>query len=260
MKIMKYISLGLVLSAACFLFGNTGTEFQFSGVEDVLVFLKNAEVVSIQPDENAGRTEPWMVILNDDKMQRKAIFKHIDRTRPFPLADSFKYELSAYKLHRMLGLNFIPPTVARTIDGRPGALQLFIEDCMPLEEARQDESVNLDLELIRSRMQDIDVFDALTYCGCKQTGDVLYQLYSGHICRVDYSEAFAPIRNLPPDCRIQGCSQDFLEQLRSVDGEAVRRELDRYLNKEEINALLLRRQLIIEQLTAADANGCDLDD
>jgi hypothetical protein len=248
MKIIKYPALSLILLAASVIFGNAGTEFQFSRVEDILMFLENARIISVQPDENAGRTEPWMVVLGDGKTQHKAIFKHIDRTRPHPLPDSYQYELSAYKLHRMLGLNFIPPTVPRTLNGHPGALQLWVEDCVPLEEAIKDEGIKIDLPSIKDCLQDIFIFDALTFCGCRQTGDVLYQRSSGHLCRVDYSEAFVPKRELPSECEIQGCSQVFLEKLKSVEDEVIRRELKSYLNEEEIKTLLLRRHLILEKI------------
>jgi hypothetical protein len=248
MRKFKYPAFGLFLLTVWVFPGQSGDAFQFSQTEEILTFLENAAAVSVQPDENAGRTEPWMVMLDDGKVRHKAIFKHIDRTRPYPLADSYKYELCAYKLHRMLGLDFIPPVTARTINDRQGALQLFMEDCMPLEEAKRKEDVKIDLPSIQDKMREICVFDALTYCGCGQTEDVLYQISSGQICRVDYSQAFAPMRELPPECSIQGCSQEFLDNLKELDEDIIRKELSPYLNEEEISALLMRMHLIIEKL------------
>ncbi len=248
MRKLKYSALGLFLLTIWVFPGHGDMEFQFSKTEEILTFLENAAAVSVQPDENAGRTEPWMVMLDDGEVQHKAIFKHIDRTRPYPLADSFKYELCAYKLHRMLGLNFIPPVIARTINDRQGALQLYVEDCIPLEEAKRKEGVEIDPQSIQDKMREISVFDALTYCGCGQTEDVLYQISSGHICRVDYSQAFAPMRELPPECSIQGCSQEFLDRMKDLDEGVMRKELSAYLNEEEISALQMRMHLIIEKL------------
>lgn len=248
MKIFKYPVIIFSMAVMVLLSSYAGNKFQFTDIENILVFLENAQAVSIQPDENAGRTEPWMVMLDDGEIRHKAIFKHIDRPRPYPLADSFKYELSAYKLHRRLGLNFIPPTVARKLNDRPGALQLYVENCVPLETAREDAKVKINPESVQSELRDIIVFDALTYCGCEESSDVLYQLSSGHICRVDYSQAFAPRRELPEECHIQGVSQGFLDELKSLKDEEVRSWLDSYLNEEEIDALLFRRHLILEKL------------
>lgn len=248
MKIIKSSSWMWIVFVFFIFSGNARTENQLTCTEDALIFLANAPVVSVHPDEDAGRTEPWMVILDDGNIRHKAIFKHIDRPRPHPLPDSYRYELSAYRLHRLLGLDFIPPTTVRTLENRTGSLQLYMEDCVPLEEAGKDESVKISMKEIEERIQDIVVFDALTYCGCRHSKDILYQLSSGNIYRVDYSEAFEPRRSLPSECSIKGCSQALWEKLESISDYEIRRVMEACLNEQEIDALLMRRRLIQEKI------------
>ncbi len=68
-----------------------------------------------------GITNPEKVTLELDGVVRNAIFKKVDKDH-----DSWRSEVAAYELDKVLGLGMVPPTVPRSVKGRKGCLQLWV--------------------------------------------------------------------------------------------------------------------------------------
>ncbi len=212
-------------------------------------YLRRAKIVHVEEGADLGTTDPWNVRLDDGKTQRRAMFKHAPRCRPNFMPDCYKYEIAAYELSKMLGMPLVPPTVERTVNDTPGALQIFLEDCTPLN---QLESVP-DTEQFHRRMLDILVLDNLTYWDTGMDDineDIFYHNNDGRICRVDFSKAFKEEHALlPVDREVRQCSDKVYRALEELDANEVRTKLAAYLNEDEIEALLVRRDLLLAQLT-----------
>ncbi|HZX11378.1 MAG TPA: hypothetical protein VFG01_10585 [Acidobacteriota bacterium] len=216
--------------------------------DEIEKFLKNAPITSIKKNLEMGRTNQWRVALKDGEKEITAIFKHVNRPRPALLPDCYKYEIAAFNLNKMLGLNIVPPTVERKINNQIGSLQLLIEKVMT-ERDRQIRNIqpknpqefNKDLDVIK-------IFEILVYDQCSDINDTLIQLDNWKVWRVDFSEAFSPSPDIPPECRIERCSENLYEKLLDINNSRLESELDPYLNKREINALLERKNIIIRTI------------
>jgi len=242
----------------CFILGNwclsqSQAAFQKKFKQEELEdYLKKAEIC---PDKTrAGRrTEAWVLCLTDGKIERRGFFRLTDRTRPHPLPDSYKYDIAAYELDKLLGLNIVPPTVEREVEGRKGSLSLLIEGIIT-EDIRRDKNIEPpDSESFKNSLEELTVFENLTYadsyCGQQDLGDILIMRKEDwRIWRVDFSEAFAPFPELIPECQITRCSKKLYKNLLTLDDDAVKAKLSLYLNDEEINALLERKKIIIEKI------------
>jgi hypothetical protein len=68
-----------------------------------------------------GITNPEKVTLELDGQQMNAILKKVDKDH-----DSWRAEVAAYELDKLLGLGMVPPTVPRSVGGRKGCLQLWV--------------------------------------------------------------------------------------------------------------------------------------
>ena len=215
-------------------------------------YLRKAEIC---PDKTrAGRrTEAWVLCLTDGKIERRGFFRLTDRRRPHPLPDSYKYDIAAYELDKLLNLNIIPPTVEREIEGRKGSLALLIEGIIT-EEIRINRNIEPpDLESFKNSLADLTVFENLTYsdsyCGKRDLGDILIMRKEDwKIWRVDFSEAFAPFLGLIPECQITHCSKKLYQSILKLNDDEVKAKLSLYLNDEEISALLERKKIIIEKI------------
>ena len=75
-------------------------------------FLQEAKIISSSKDfsESEAVTEPWTLVLEKDGVTRRALWKNPEgRLKGF--LDSWKCEIAAYRLDKLLGLNMISPTV-----------------------------------------------------------------------------------------------------------------------------------------------------
>lgn len=210
-------------------------------------YLRTAEVVSFQVSAE-GRTRPWRVNLDDGKVKRRGFFKHANRHRPATLPDCFLYELAAYELDKLLDLNVVPPVVEREIKGIKGSLQLFLENCLQLSQQKRKKIRPPDPVRFQRALEEIMIFENLTYDSCQDEEDILVHQDDWKICRIDFSEAFAPRASLVEGCAFNQCSRKLYQNLLSLDSEEVKAKLKTYLNEEEIGALLGRHQLIVERI------------
>lgn len=207
-------------------------------------FLRTASVVGRGPGPG-GRTDAWRLTLEAGGTVRTALFKYIDRRRPDPLADSYKYELAAYALDKYLVLGYVPPIVEYRVDEVPGGLQVFVGNAISEADRKQQNLTPGDPAAFEKSMTDLRVFENLVYDDCQNEKDTLIGRDDWKIFRVDFSEAFAPKKDTVPHCDIRRCSRLLYKKLLSWDDKTVADYLGRYLNEEEIHALNTRRELIV---------------
>ena len=213
-------------------------------------FLSTAQVLSKAQPTEKGRNDPWMVILGDGKTTHRAIFKYIDRPKPQALASSYKHELAAYELSKLLGVDVIPPVVARRIENIPGSLQIMIEGCITESERQKQYLAPSDPQAFSDAIAEIRVLEHLTHCERSDLGDLLIHKDDWKVCRVDFAEAFSPKAELLAEADIHRCSRRLYSGLKSTPDSAIREALKAHLEGPEVEALLARRKLILSRLDA----------
>ena len=98
--------------------------------EEAEAFLRAAQVLDRTPI-GKGITRPDRVTLTDGKRTHRGVWKTINDRRmglqrlegggfEFDFRDSWRSEVAAYELDKMLGLGLVPPTVERRLLGRTG--------------------------------------------------------------------------------------------------------------------------------------------
>jgi hypothetical protein len=216
--------------------------------EDMEYYLANAAVIGYHREAVPGRTAADNVDLDDGETRRRAMFKTVDTRRPTQIPDSYKYELAAYALDKLLGFEKIPPMMEREIESTKGSLQIFVQNCFGLDKQQRENLTPPDSQAFVNALEEINVFENLVYNERNELDDILIQKESWKIFRVDFSEAFLPIPDLIPEQKITRCSKTLFQNLQKLSDEVIKARLKNYLNDDEMSALFRRKALIIKTL------------
>jgi len=148
-----------------------GTPLPFETVDDIVQFLLTAEPI-VTEEITTGVNRPEKVLLEKGHNKLNAIFRHESENGALEsvpgmghkirfFRDSYLSEMAAYEMNRLLGLDNMPPTVFRTLNGSQGTLQLWAEGTM-LDRQRALKKILPPEELPWNRqMWDTRVFDNL---------------------------------------------------------------------------------------------------
>jgi len=217
--------------------------------EELEKYLRTAKIISVQKNEQTGRTSLWRIQLDNGQLKLRGYFKHLNRHRPSFLADSYQYEIAAYELSKLLDLEIIPPVVEREIEGITGSLQLFMEDCIRESERKRRNIEPPDPEGFKNKLEVLNVFENLVFEEeCFDADDTLIHLKDWKVCRVDFSMAFSPTPALIPGCTISRCSRHLYLKFLQLDDSQVKDKLGAYLSDDEMEALLKRKEIIIAKI------------
>ncbi|GGA76542.1 hypothetical protein GCM10011369_18040 [Neiella marina] len=210
--------------------------------EDVEAFLTTAEIIDNQPI-GKGVTRSRVLTLKQDDKQFRASFKTFNKS-----GDRYIFEVAAYKLDRLLGQNLVPPTVLRTIDGKEGAVQLWVEDLID-DNHKNDHKVEYtgmceELGWTRLMLN----FDTLIFNIDRNNGNILWdEEFFGMF--IDHSQAFGDTVGKPKMYRRSTfrLSKLHKKRLRSLTLDNLKAELSDYLNGTQINAIIKRRDYILRK-------------
>jgi len=213
-------------------------------------FLKSARITSVEKNIEPGRGAAWKISLRDASGARRGFFKYVNIRRPQISPISYKYELAAYMLSKLLAVPVIPPVVERDIEGKKGSLQIYLDNCMSEAERRKAGlPTPFDPRSIQDALDELAVLEALT-SSRRDINDILIHKDSGRVCRVDFAEAFDPSPMLPAAIKVARCSRRLYAGLRDLVPADTEAALKPYLNDAEIKGLLARRARILEMLNA----------
>jgi hypothetical protein len=125
-RMLVRVSLAVLLSfGAPAVFGQFTPEqlAQRSAQEE---FLATADIVRFEPI-GEGVTKPFKLYLRKGDVEAKAAWKNPSgEQRGF--LEGWQYEIAAYRLDKLIGLNMVPPAVEREFQGKKGALISWAEN------------------------------------------------------------------------------------------------------------------------------------
>lgn len=228
-------------------------------------FLRTAEVVSFERVGD-GVTKPFKLTLSKDGVESKAAWKDPSGTM-LGYWEGWQYEIAAYRLDKLVGLDMVPPAVERQFQGRDGALILWVESKYSLRQivadqipipAGEDNRVNKRKWLTRA-------WDSLIGNEDRHQGNVLYT-EDWRMLLIDHSRAFRMSRKFTERLMYgaNGIVKDrdgtpflfrrlprsFVENIRALTYDSVKKAVGPYLTDKEIKSLLARRDLLLQEVEA----------
>jgi len=222
-------------------------------------FMRTATVDSIEYI-GTGITKPKRVSQSQNGLTNDAVFKYEDSnpgiesrkkyiSRRYNKSDRYVYDVAAYKLDRMLGWEMVPAAVLAEVDGDKGALSDWVENSINERDRLADDipfgGYCKQQEQYRLRF----IFDILIHNDDRNLTNILWTKDDFMMKFIDHSLAFRSTEKRPKQYRkVNLLVSDLLEsQLRSLTLQNLSGELSAYLHPTQIQAILARRDLILNE-------------
>lgn len=200
-----------------------------------------------------GVTKPTRIFFRGDGPARSAAWKPLLPNRYKGFWESYKSEIAAYELDRMLGLDMVPPNVERTIRGDRGAVVMWVEGVKGWDQKNPvvpPDPFSWSRQVVRMKM-----FDQLIANIDRNAGNLLYDS-DYHIVLIDHSRAFTgltDIRRMAAPTRIDAELWEKMEALTLPDLQAA---MGKWLGRSELQAVLRRRDRMKNEIDKlVKANG-----
>jgi hypothetical protein len=255
---LLYLRRRLFLAAAaclvCGLFAIAGDEPTLTK-EQIKQFLLTAKVIDSRP-ASKGITGTWRLTLSDGTITHDAHFQPIDEHKAemklasgteLNFVDSYKYNIAAYALAELVGMDdMVPMYVERKWKGKVGSMSWWLPWKMDEADRHKQNLTPPDPEAWNNQMYKIRVFDQLVSDSDPNLTNVLIG-ENWQIWRVDFSRAFR-LNKEPKDPKdLVRCDRQLLQKLKALDANTLTEKTNGYLTKDEVKAVMMRRDKIVAQ-------------
>ena len=160
--------------------------------------------------------------------------------------ESYKSEVAAYELDKILQLNMVPVVVERKVDHENGAAVLWLDGVRSWESVLPlPKPPTWDQQIARMKM-----LDDLIGNSDRNKGNLLVDA-DWHIYLIDHSRAFVTDYKLPQE--LQNIDRRLWERMQALDAVSLKTALGTWLDSRQIQALLKRRDAMQKKIDALAA-------
>lgn len=219
--------------------------------------LRTGKITEIDEFDTKGITRPKKATLVDGNVTSEAIFKTVDDYHTkvklttgktiFKLKDSYKHEIAAYELDKLLGLGIVPPTVERTIRRDTGSLSLWVNGAMT--EWHRKKVLKLtppNSRIWNDQMFVIRLFMQLTWDADYNNISNLLIDEQWNIWKIDSSRAFQTTKKLRREASLTRFSRSVLRALEHLSRKDLDEKMGPWLTPDQIDGLWARRTRLLE--------------
>jgi hypothetical protein len=230
---------------------------------DIEGFLASAEIIRWE-EIGEGVTKPYRVFLRKGDLEMKACWKNPSGIQ-FGFLEGWQYEIAAYRLDKIIGLNMIPPAVEREFRGKKGALSYWAENKYSLLKITDlnikfPDSVSLSVDRMKYVTR---AWDSLIANEDRTQQNILYT-EDWRTILIDHSRSFRATKEFnkklmfgnngikkSADGRpflFRALPRSFVGSIRHLTFDGVKQAVGPYLQDEEISAVLVRRDLLLKEI------------
>jgi len=224
--------------------------------EQIETFLSTAKIVGSK-EAGKGITHTYRLTLSDGTTTHDASFQAINETKAtmqlasgteLGFVDAYRYNIAAYRLAVMLGLDDIVPVyVERKWKGDSGSLSWWLPVKMDEKERVAQKIAVPDPDAWNNQMYRVRVLDQLVYDSDANLTNVLIT-DDWKIWRIDFTRAFRLHKELKSASDLSRCDRQLFEKLKALNQDELLEKTKHYLNKDEVKALMARRDIIVGQI------------
>jgi hypothetical protein len=219
-------------------------------------YIRTAEIVNIQ-DIPVGVTKPKKCILKPGGPVEAIAWKYLPPGRKGGYWESYKSDIAAYELDKLLGLGMVPPTVEKRVKGELGAAVMWASPTQSFKElggppkAPPAHLARWSKQLIQAKM-----FDNLIYNMDPNQGNWLVDP-AWNLILIDHTRSFTTDKKMAHE-DMRRIDPDLWARMEALTEESLTAAIGEWIGKREIRALLERRDRmrdIIEKLVKDTPGG-----
>ena len=220
-------------------------------------FLLEARVVRMK-GAPGGTTGSYRATLELDGVQHDAHVQPHDEFRTeMPLAstteldfrDTWRNNVAAYRIDRMLGLGMVPVTVARRDpqSRRLASFTWWVDDVLMDELARYERKLKApDTVAWNRQIYIVRIFDQLIYNFDRNLGNLLIDK-GWNLWMIDHTRAFKIFKELRKEKNLPAtCEADLFARLRTLAKPQLLEATKELLTEGQVDGLLARRDRILQ--------------
>jgi len=262
-RMFALVSLALALSLGPKIAFAQFTPEQIAQREAQEEFLLTADIVRSEPIDE-GVTKPFKLYLSKGGVEAKAAWKNPSGVQRGFL-EGWQYEIAAYRLDKLIGLNMIPPAVEREFQGKPGALVYWAENKYSLLKV-VEQGIRIPGEAVERTDKAkwlTRAWDSLIANEDRTQQNILYT-EDWRMIIFDHSRAFRSdgefakrlmfgrngIKSTQQGTPLlfRRLPRSFLEKIKTLTFENIKAAVGTTLTAREIDAILARRDLLLKEV------------
>lgn len=219
-------------------------------------FLKKGKITATRPAPG-GITNSKRVTLSDGERTHDAHVQQInrDKAREYNIEamrknflDTWRGNVAAYRMDRLLGLGMVPVSIERRIGGISSAVTWWVDDVMMSGDTFHKTAAEPpDFERWRRQNDMMRVFDALISNPDRNTNNMLITR-AWDLVLIDHTRAFRWNPELEQPQRVQRCDRRVYRALRRLGRAQLSGAMGGLLTGWQLDALLARRDAIVARL------------
>ena len=216
-------------------------------------FLLRAKVVKTRHIKT-GTTGTKQLTLSDGAVTHDAQLQTVDISKnrfttaagtELNFRDSYKFNIAAYRLDRLVGFNMVPVSVERQVGGKTGSVTWWVDNVQMMERDRFKKKIAPPNRADwNDNMCNARVLTELVYNTDPNLGNFLITK-DWTLRLIDFTRAFRTHKDLRTQENLTRVDQRIYEGLQALDRAALERELRPFLRNAEIDGLFARRGVIL---------------
>ena len=217
-------------------------------------FLLKAKILSSKA-AGAGVTGSLRAKLSDGKITHDAHVQTVDIAKPvfeagqhteLNFKDSYRYNIAGYRLARLLGIDTVPMSVERNVNGKQAAVTWWVDDFQMDEKGRlQKQSMGPNPLRTSNQIQLMRIWDELIQNRDRNQGNIIWTS-DWTMWLIDHTRAFRLGKDLMKPSELTRCDRGLLTRLKALTAESVEKAVGDSLAKGERDAVLERRDRIVK--------------
>ena len=212
--------------------------------QEIEEYLKAAPVQGEMEKIGVGVTNPHKARFAPGGPVDKFAWKPIKPGNYKGYYESYKAEIAAYELDKLLTLNMVPPTVEKTVNGETGAAVMW---CSPTQSFKElgglPQPPSLKFAAWNRQIVDAKMFDNLIYNKDPNLGNWLKDP-EWNLILIDHSRSFTTGKEMAHE--MQRVDAALWDKMKGLTAESLSGALSNWLNEKELKAVIERRDKMAE--------------